>query len=378
MNIVANPARVATRLAFLVAGFSVACWAPMVPFAKERLNVDEAILGVLLLCLGLGSVAAMLAAGPITSRTGTKPIVVIGGLGVALLLPVLAIANTPLTLGVALAIFGAFLGALEVAMNIHAVEVEKQAGLPLMSGFHAHFSIGGFLGAAIMTIAMMLGFSLLGSALIGSALMIVATLLAASRILETRAQDDVPLFVVPHGFVVMLAGLTVIMFLIEGAILDWGALLLTLEGRVPPEQGGLGYMMFAIAMTVGRLSGDRMTAKFGDFRVLFIGGLVAVGGIVVVLASPSNLAAMAGFILIGLGSSNVAPVFFRLAGSQKEMPANLAITAVTSMGYAGILLGPAVVGFIANHIGLANAFWFLAALLFVVPLFAKAVTATRS
>lgn len=378
MNLFANPPRVATRLAFLVAGFSIACWAPMVPFAKERLNVDEAILGVLLLCLGLGSVAAMLAAGPITSRSGTKPIVVIGGLGVAVLLPVLAIANTPLILGVALAIFGAFLGALEVAMNIHAVEVEKQAEVPLMSGFHAHFSIGGFFGASIMTLAMTLGASLLGSALIGSALMIVATVLAASRMLETRAQNEVPLFVIPHGFVVMLASLTVIMFLVEGAILDWGALLLTLEGRVPPEQGGLGYMMFAIAMTVGRLSGDRMTAKFGDFRVLFIGGLVAVGGIVVVLASPSNLAAMAGFILIGLGSSNVAPVFFRLAGSQKEMPANLAITAVTSMGYAGILLGPAVVGFIANHIGLTNAFWFLATLLFVIPMFAKAVTATRS
>ncbi|MBB3165673.1 MFS family permease [Rhizobium laguerreae] len=165
------------------------------------------------------------------------------------------------------------------------------------------------------------------------------------------------------------------MFLIEGAILDWGALLLTLEGRVPPEQGGLGYMMFAIAMTAGRLIGDSVTAKFGDFSVLFVGGLVAVAGIAVVLASPFYLGAMAGFVLIGLGSSNVAPVFFRLAGAQKAMPANLAITAVTSMGYAGILIGPAAVGFVANHTGLPNAFWFLAALLFVIPMLAKTVTA---
>ncbi|MBY5649929.1 MFS transporter [Rhizobium leguminosarum] len=375
MTLLANSPRVATRLAFLVAGFSIACWAPMVPFAKERLNVDEAVLGILLLCLGLGSVVAMLAAGPITSRTGTKPIVVIGGLGVAVLLPVLAIANTPLTLGVALALFGGFLGILEVAMNIHAVEVEKLDSVPLMSGFHAHFSIGGFFGASVMTLAMTLGASLLASALIGTALMLVATVLAASRMLETRAQDDAPLFVTPHGFVVLLASLAVIMFLIEGAILDWGALLLTLEGRVPPEQGGLGYMMFAIAMTAGRLIGDSVTAKFGDFSVLFVGGLVAVAGIAVVLASPFYLGAMAGFVLIGLGSSNVAPVFFRLAGAQKAMPANLAITAVTSMGYAGILIGPAAVGFVANHIGLPNAFWFLAALLFVIPMLAKTVTA---
>ena len=140
--------RLATRLAFLVAGFGLACWAPLVPLAKQRLMIDDGILGLLLLCLGIGSVGAMLLTGALSARYGSKPMIIVGGLGVAVLLPLLSIASSPLTLGLSLLAFGAALGSLEVAMNIHAVEVERAAGRPLMSGFHALFSIGGFAGSA--------------------------------------------------------------------------------------------------------------------------------------------------------------------------------------------------------------------------------------
>jgi len=141
--------RLATRLAFLVAGFGVACWAPLVPFAKQRLQVDT--LGLLLLCLGVGSVAAMLLAGVINSRHGSRPIILAGGFGLAVLLPLLAVAGSPVSLGLTLLGFGAALGSLDVAMNIHAVEVERAAAKPLMSGFHALFSVGGFIGATLIT-----------------------------------------------------------------------------------------------------------------------------------------------------------------------------------------------------------------------------------
>ena len=119
--------RLATRLSFLVAGFGIACWAPLVPFAKARLAVDDAILGLLLLSLGIGSVAAMLATGILSARYGSKPIIIAGGLGLALVLPLLAIAGSPVTLALALLAFGAALGSIDVAMNIHAVEVERAA-----------------------------------------------------------------------------------------------------------------------------------------------------------------------------------------------------------------------------------------------------------
>lgn len=129
--------RLATRLAFLVAGFSIASWAPLVPFTKSRLGVDDITLGLLLLCIGLGSVLAMLLAGMLTARYGSKPVIVAGGVGLVLTLPFLTVVNTPAELGIALFLFGASLGSLEVAMNVHAVEVERDAGRPLMSGFHA-------------------------------------------------------------------------------------------------------------------------------------------------------------------------------------------------------------------------------------------------
>lgn len=138
--------RLATRLSFLVSGFGLACWGPLVPFAKERLAVDEGVLGLLLICLGIGSILAMMATSALIARFGSRPIIVAGGFGLVLTLPWLAIAPTPVTLGASLLLFGALLGSLEVAMNSHAIEVERAASRPLMSGFHALFSIGGFVG----------------------------------------------------------------------------------------------------------------------------------------------------------------------------------------------------------------------------------------
>ena len=287
-------ARLATRLAFLVAGFGVACWAPLVPFAKQRLGVDDGVLGLLLLCIGFGSVIAMVVMGALSARYGAKPIIVAGGSGLALVLPLLTIASTPLTLGIALLAFGAFLGSLDVAMNIHAVDVERAEARPLMSGFRA--------------------------------------------------------------------------------LLDWSALLVTGTGLVSAAHGGLGYIFFSIAMTAGRFGGDALTARIGDRATMFWEGLLATVGFVVLLTAPTAPLAMSGFVLIGLGASNVVPVLFRRAGSQCAMPSTLAVAAITTTGYAGHLAGPAGVGFIAKAVGLPTAFWVLAAMFCLVPACAHMAT----
>lgn len=366
--------RLATRLAFLAAGFGLACWAPLVPFAKQRLGVDDGVLGGLLLCLGLGSVAAMIATGILSARFGSKPIIIAGGLVMAIALPFLTLAGSPLTLGIALAVFGGALGSLDVAMNIHAVEVEKDAGKPLMSGFHALFSIGGFAGSLLMTGFLSVNISAFTATIICAAIMIAAVLLAWPRLLDTAQAEDAPLFAVPRGIVLLLAILAAITFLVEGAILDWSALLLTGTGHVSAEHGGIGYILFAIAMTIGRFSGDAMTARLGDRATLIWGGIVAITGFAIILLCPITLIAMSGFLLIGLGAANIVPVLFRQGGSQTVMPSGLAVAAITTTGYAGVLLGPASIGFIAHHVGLGASFWMLAALLCVVPLSAGFVT----
>lgn len=366
-------ARLATRIAFLVAGFGLAAWAPLIPFAKARLGADDGLMGVLLLCLGAGSVAAMLRTGPLCARYGCKPVVVGSGLVLALLLPPLAIASSPWTLGAVLLGFGGALGSLDVAMNVHAVEVERDARVPLMSGFHAMFSVGGFVGAGFVTALLSTGVGPLACTLPCLAMMAVAMLVAAPRLVEAgRVAAGHSLAWPRSGPMLLLAALAAVCFLVEGAMLDWSALLLTTRSLAAPAQGGLGYAFFAVAMTVGRFGGDAITARIGDRTTMQAGGVLSVLGFAVLLFGGRLEFALAGFVLIGLGASNIVPVLFRRCGSVPGTAA-MAVAALTTVGYAGQLMGPAAVGFVSHLASLPAAFWWLAALMAVVPLCANKV-----
>jgi predicted MFS family arabinose efflux permease len=367
-------AKLATRLAFIAAGFGVACWAPLVPFAKARCHVGDGTMGLILLLLGAGSIVAMPIAANLCARFGSKPVVLSGGVGVAIVLPLLSLASSPDTLGTALFLFGASLGSLDVAMNLHAVDVERASEKPLMSGFHALFSIGGFLGSGIMTALLSRHIAPSISTLLSSAVLVLLIALALPRMLSNRESALQPLFAVPRGIVLVIAILAAISFLVEGALLDWSALLLVGERLLTPARGGLGYMLFSVAMTCARFVGDRVVGRFGDRLVLRLSGLVAFLGFCILLFSPLVSIALGSFILIGLGAANIVPILFRLAGTQHTMPKGLAVAALTTAGYGGMLMGPAVIGFLSQRIGLHSAFWSLAALLVCIPVLGRYVT----
>lgn len=364
-------AKLATRLAFIAAGFGVACWAPLVPYAKARCEVGDGTMGLILLLLGAGSIVAMPVAANLCARFGSKPVVLSGGVGIAIVLPLLSMASLPITLGTTLFIFGASLGSLDVAMNLHAVDVERASEKPLMSGFHALFSVGGFLGSGAMTALLSRHIAPSVSTILSSAILVLLIAFALPRMLSNREATSQPLFAVPKGVVLVIALLAAISFLVEGALLDWSALLLVDERLLSPARGGLGYMLFSIAMTLSRFIGDRVVGRFGDRVVLTLSGLVAFLGFCILLLSPFASIALGSFILIGLGAANIVPILFRLVGTQRTMPKGLAVAALTTAGYGGMLMGPAVIGFLSKGIGLHSAFWFLAALLVCVPALSK-------
>lgn len=353
----------------------MAAWAPLVPYAKARLHLSDASLGTLLLCLGAGSLVAMPLTGMLVSRFGCKRIIALGSLFMLLMLPLLATLNNAYSLGLTLMLFGAAMGLVDVAMNIQAVEVEKASGRVMMSGFHGFFSVGGIAGAGLVSAGLALGFSPLHSVLVISALILLIYLGSQRHLLNDRvAQDGSPLFVLPRGWVLFLGFLCFILFLTEGAILDWGAVFLTQNRDLPTAQAGLGYALFAVAMTAGRLTGDRVIRFAGATLTLFCGALCAATGLMMAVFIPNAVAALVGFALVGLGASNAVPIMFSAAGKQTRMPVNLAISSMTTLGYAGILAGPALIGFISQGYSLAAAFFGVAILLLIVAASARLIT----
>lgn len=350
----------------------MACLAPLFPFIKAQVGANEGQFGLILLCLGLGSIIAMPVTGIISARYGAKPMILLGGFGLVALLPLLTLAPTPIILGGILFLFGASLGTIDVAMNVHGAEIEGLEQRPLMSNFHAQFSIGGFFGAALVTVLLSTGLEFHIAAFIGALLTLLAMVLSRNGLMSVSGEEPEP-FKFPQGIVLLLALLAGITFLVEGAVLDWGALLIIDQELAAKENAGIGYILFSIAMVIARLSGDRIIAVLGGLKVLILGGLLTILGIAIVLLAPLPLIAQSGFIFIGLGAANLVPIIFSAAGRQKIMPSSLAVASVTTTGYAGILLGPALIGFAANLSSLATAFWLLAVLMAVIPLTAKIV-----
>lgn len=368
------PATRATRLIFLAAGIGVAAWAPMVPYAKARLGLDDATLGLVLLAFGGGSMVSMPLVGFLTHRFGSRKVIVAGGLLTCLALPLLTLAPDALALAVALLYFGAALGAVDVAMNAHAVEVERRAARPLMSGFHGLFSIGGLAGAAGMSLLLATGLSLTLSAVAVSVLLLALVLTQWPNLLDEAAEAaQRPAFRMPRGLVLLLGVLCFISFLAEGSMLDWSALLLRDFHHFPAASAGIGYAVFSVAMALGRMTGDHVVARFGPVRTVRMGACAAAAGFLFAALLAWPWAALAGFVLVGLGAANIVPVMFGAAGRLPGSSPGIAIATVTTLGYLGLLCGPALVGFAAHAIGLPLALAGVGAMLLLTAAAAKVV-----
>ncbi|NNA54111.1 MFS transporter [Pseudomonas lactis] len=363
--------QMSTRIAFFIAGFGIAAWAPLVPFAKARANLNEGTLGLLLLCLGMGSIIAMPVAGVLASRYGCRRVLTAGTLMICLALPTLATVSSIPLLIAGLFLFGAGLGTVDSTVNLQAVIVERASGKTMMSGFHGLFSLGGIVGAAGVAGLLGLGLSPLQATLLVVVIMVVALLKAAPHLLPYGSESSGPAFAVPHGVVFFIGCLCFIVFLAEGAVLDWSAVFLSAERGLDEADAGLGYAAFALTMTAGRLTGDAIVRRLGATRVIVIGGTLACGGLLLATLLPAWETALLGYALVGAGCSNIVPVLYTAVGKQTVMPEHIAVPAITTLGYAGILAGPAMIGFIAHGSSLNIAFVLVAVLLAAVAISGK-------
>lgn len=357
-----------TRLLFLLTGFSAAAWASLVPVAKAATGVNEGELGLVLLCLGIGSLLAMPVSGVVSTRHGCRKVLMVCGVALCACLPLLASVQNVFTLAAALFFFGAMIGTFDCVMNIQAVIVERDSKRPLMSGFHGFYSLGGLLGAATTSAIMDLGVSPFATV---SAIALAGVLLLMGirrHVLPYGNPAEGPPFALPRGEVLFLGMLCMTVFLVEGSMMDWSAVMLTENHGMPVAQAGYGFAAFSLTMTFGRLTGDRIVARVGRRSVVTVGGLLAMGGILLATLVPLWQAALLGYAMVGLGCSNIVPVLFTAVGRQTSMPQSVAVPAMSTLGYAGVLAGPAAIGFIAHHSSLPMAFLLVAALMLFVAI----------
>ena len=364
----------AAKALFFVGGFGAATWAPLVPLIKMRLQLSEDILGLLLLCVGIGSLFTMPFSGAASSKWGCRKVLTVAGIGYALVLILLTQANNLWLAALLILLLGALMGAVDVVVNVLAVIVERESGRRLMSGMHAFWSVGGFVGAGIFSLWLNLGLNHLQATLIAGGIIGGVLLVFYRHLLNNGGEKrQGSLLAFPRGIIVFIAMIAFVSFLTEGAVMDWSGVFLTEVKHFDMSMAGVGFTVFSAAMLIMRLTGDWAVTKLGSPAVTIGGACLAAGGFVLLIASSFEWMLYLGFFLIGIGSANMVPVFFSLMGRQKVMPVSQAVSAVSTFGYLGILMGPAVIGFVANGTSLYVSFGMMAVLVFSQAVIARYV-----
>ena len=362
-------AAVATGVVFAVSGAVFATWVSRLPSVRDRVDAGSAELGLALLCIGLGSLSTMPFTGRLCARFGSRNVVLVTALPGCATLALLA--HVPSVLGLAAALFGwgALYGAWDVAMNVHGSAVEQRAGRAWMPRYHAGWSIGGITGAGLGALAA--GLSVPVGAHFGVAAgALAATVLAASRWFvpdrTTASQPSPPdATAVPPSRARLLTGPLVLVGLltacatcIEGAAADWIALYLTDDRAAGPSAASGGYAVFAVAMAASRIAGTGVIERFGRGTAVRAAGVLTCAGIIATLAAPGLVGSYAGVLLWGAGVAIVFPAAMSRAGETSGREGD-AIAAVSTLGYGGFLVGPPLVGILAEHVGLGGALWSL-------------------
>ncbi|AEA84146.1 MFS transporter [Stutzerimonas stutzeri] len=360
--------RNATRCGFFMAGFGLSVWAPLVPYVRERIEMTDAVFGLLLLCIGIGSLTWMPISGVLVARWGIRPVQLCSVALLALALAGMALSDSIGWLGLALFCFGGSLGVIDVIMNIQAVLVETAIGRRLMSNFHGMYSLGAISGALVLTGLLSLGLAPEVGSFMMIGVIVAANLALARGYLPNRAPGGGLAFVRPTGLVMLVGLMCFVVYLAEGAVLDWSALYLTGEKGLEVARGGLGYAAFALMVTIARFAGAPLVNSLGTARVIAFGGMLAAFGIGLSLTAEHWALALVGYGLCGLGCANVSPVLISSLSRQDGMPVQLAVTVATTIGFAGVLAGPAMMGMVAHFSSLGMAFALLAVLLLgIVP-----------
>ena len=356
-------ARWAVKALFFMNGALFATWAARVPALQAAHGLSHGQLGMALLVMSLGAVLAMPTAGWLSARFGSDKVSKLAALPYCAMLPGLMLAPNLACFVVVLFCFGAFHGALDVAMNAQAVVVENQYARPIMSSFHALWSTGGLAGAAAGGLLAGMGLQPLTHFILAMLLFGGLALAAFPHLLRmdhknpgtTAADAHGPAFRLPSRGLLALGVVALCVMVGEGAMADWSAVYLRSNLRANEGVAAAGYAVFSLAMAGGRFLGDRLSARTDAVTLVRVGSALAAGGLLAALIFEHTAVALAGFACVGMGFATIVPLVFSAAGRKPGIAPGIAVASVTTLGYLGFLLGPPVIGFASEFVGLRGA-----------------------
>jgi predicted MFS family arabinose efflux permease len=343
--------RLATFSIFAINGAMVGTWVAHIPWLQDHLGVSKATIGVCLLCMAAGAFISMPLTGHVLDRRSSASVARVATLVFCLMLPLPLLATSPYMLGAILFVFGASSGAMDVSMNAHGVAIQTELAKPIMSSLHGGWSLGGFASAGLVAIAAAAGIDpRLESLLVGIVLWLAALWLTR-RLGSASAQSETRTGIaLPSRPVLLIGGLCFLVMLTEGAIGDWSGIYLRHNAGASAAASAMAFTGFSLGMAVARLSGDMLNQRLGAGRLLR-GGMalvaVALGSLLLV---GEAVPAVVGFALCGLGIANAVPLLFSAAG--RVEPQGPSLAAAFTLGYTGFIVGPPVIGILADQFGL--------------------------
>lgn len=361
---------------FLINGLVTASLVPHIPLFQSRLDLSPGWLGIALLGVAIGAIVSMPITAQFIERYTSRTVVTVATPIYCLALMGPIVAPSLPTLFAALVLFGLGNGSMDVAMNAQAVDIEKRYGRPIMSSFHGFFSLGGLVGAGGGGLLLEIGVEPWTHVTSLAAVLLLACVPALRVSLRGQGEASGPHFVLPRGALLGVGALALFTLFCEGAMNDWSAVYLRDAFSLGPGLAAMGYASFSLTMTLGRLTGDRVVARLGRVPAARMSAALAASGMVLTLLAPAFWVALAGFGIIGLGLANMIPILFSAAGNSRTMRRGPAIAAVATLGYAGLLTGPPLIGFVAQWTNLSTALAMLIVAMLSVIVFAPIIRHT--
>ncbi len=357
--------RIAVSVFFFCQGLAFANWASRIPDIKTSLHLSEAGLGSILLALPLGQLITMPISGRLVTRFGSKNVLRVAVVGYVLSLTNIGLVEKPWQLALALCAFGIFGNLCNISVNTQAVHAEALYKRPIMASFHGIWSTAGFTGALIGSLMMKLDIKPYYHFWTIAVFAITMMLIFNKYLLLTptsKSASSFTKFKMPHGSLMLLGVIAFCCMSAEGCMFDWSGVYFKQVVKAEGSLVSLGYASFMIMMATGRFTGDRLALKFGRKKMVQLSGVLIFIGMMIAVVSPTIIMATIGFLIIGFGVSSIIPLMFSTAGKIKEVASGIAIATVSGIGFFGFLIGPPLIGYIAQLAGLQYSFAVIAVL----------------